>query len=90
MDNIKNEINNKKERKRKPALQIIGFLGIGILLAANLFFMHNNGSVSKAQEDFPQRYQIISPEIPENLDFCGEKVPIDNFYVKERVDGAYC
>ncbi|MDP4176189.1 MAG: lytic transglycosylase domain-containing protein, partial [Bacteroidota bacterium] len=51
----------------------------------NLFFMHN-GAISKSKEDFPQHYQIISPEIPENLDFCGEKVPLDNFYVKERVD----
>ncbi|MDP4192653.1 MAG: lytic transglycosylase domain-containing protein, partial [Bacteroidota bacterium] len=47
--------------------------------------MHN-GAISKSKEDFPQHYQIISPEIPENLDFCGEKVPLDNFYVKERVD----
>lgn len=43
-------------------------------------------NVIKYLEDFPQKYQIISPPIPEAMDFCGERVPLESFYVRERMD----
>lgn len=90
-------MNNKKTSafltkaagKINPLFIIIGLLGIGFLLAGNLFFMHSANKQEGSNEDFPQRYQIVSPEIPEKLDFCGERVPIENFYIKERIDREF-
>lgn len=31
-------------------------------------------------------YHIYSPTIPERVDFCGERVPIETFYVRESLD----
>jgi len=38
------------------------------------------------QNNFPQGYKIISPKVPEELYFCGERVPLENFEVYERID----
>jgi membrane-bound lytic murein transglycosylase D len=32
---------------------------------------------------FYRSYRILSPEIPDNMDFAGEKVPLDIYYVRE-------
>jgi hypothetical protein len=47
------------------------------------FVFYNSGN---RQTDFPQGYRIISPEVPADLDFCGERVPLDNVEVYERID----
>lgn len=44
---------------------------------------------SDSQFDFPQEYKIISPEIPDDLYFAGEKVPLDNFEIYERIDREF-
>ncbi len=46
----------------------------------------NNNEIVK---EFPQEYKIISPNIPSNLEFCDERVPIDNFEVYERLDREF-
>ena len=47
-------------------------------------------AVSTTYDDkFPQGYKIISPPVPEQLDFAGEKVPLENFEVKERMDREF-
>lgn len=44
-----------------------------------------NGSVGKHSAD--QRIQAVySPKIPETMDFCGETVPLDKYYVREALD----
>ena len=40
----------------------------------------------KPDGTFPQDYKIISPKIPDNISIFGEKVPLENFEVYERVD----
>lgn len=35
---------------------------------------------------FPHQYKIISPPLPESLYFCGERVPLENYDVHERLD----
>jgi hypothetical protein len=39
-------------------------------------------------DDFNQQhlYQIYSPVIPETMDFCGERVPLEIYHVYERMD----
>jgi hypothetical protein len=66
------------------ALSVIGLL----FVAANLFFTNNTNAAvdEKADGTFPQDYKIISPEIPDNITIFGEKVPLENFEVYERVD----
>ena len=66
------------------ALSVIGLL----FVAANLFFTNNTNAAvdEKSDETFPQDYKIISPKIPDNITIFGEKVPLENFEVYERVD----
>jgi membrane-bound lytic murein transglycosylase D len=35
---------------------------------------------------FYRSYRIIAPEIPDKMDFAGEKVPLDLFYVRESLE----
>ncbi len=50
---------------------------------------HSASPVSADDDKFPQGYKIVSPPVPEQLDFAGEKVPLDNFEVKERMDREF-
>jgi peptidoglycan lytic transglycosylase D len=64
----------------------------GFLTALLLIFLFINFSFtlkSKYEEDFPQGYRIISPFIPDDLTFCGEKVPMQNFEVSERIEKEF-
>lgn len=62
---------------------IIFLLGT-IFIISSLFFAGNNPS-----ENFPQGYHIINPEIPEHLVFAGERVPLENYEVKERIEREF-
>lgn len=47
----------------------------------------DSGTVFQLEEDrFPHQYKIISPPLPESLNFCGERVPLQNYDVRERLD----
>lgn len=35
---------------------------------------------------FPQEYRIVSPPMPESPSFCGEKLPVENFDIRERLE----
>ena len=77
--------------KKSKAYYFLGgvFTVIGILfITTNLFFTHPAGLTSKETGDgkFPQGYKIVSPNIPDSLSLFGEKIPLDNFEVYERVD----
>jgi hypothetical protein len=52
-----------------------------------LTFSHEpEKSVIDAKSAMNKSYKISSPEMPEHLDFCGEPVPLDTFYVNEQLD----
>jgi len=38
------------------------------------------------RNQFSRYYRIYAPEIPDKMDFAGEKVPLDQFYVRESFD----
>ena len=71
------------------------FLGVIITIglvffSITLFFADNTTNAnSNPNEDFPQGYKIISPEIPTYLEFAGEKIPTENFEVYERMEREF-
>jgi len=71
------------------------FLGIVVTISLiffsiTLFFADNTTNAnSNPEEDFPQGYKIISPEIPNYLEFAGEKIPTENFEVYERMEREF-
>ena len=71
------------------------FLGIIVTLGLVFFFItlffadNTTNANSNPNEDFPQGYKIISPEIPAYLEFAGEKIPTENFEVYERMEREF-
>ena len=55
-----------------------------------LYFINNTATASNLTgEDFPQGYKIVSPEIPDYLEFSGERIPTENFEIYERMDREF-
>ena len=40
-------------------------------------------------DQYPQGYKIITPHLPEAMDFAGERVPLENFEVYERMEREF-
>ncbi|MBK7981664.1 MAG: lytic transglycosylase domain-containing protein [Ignavibacteriae bacterium] len=83
---------NEKKKLNINSIKTIALTAL-IVAASILLFQNfisketlNNNEIVK---EFPQEYKIISPNIPSNLEFCGERVPIDNFEVYERLDREF-
>ncbi len=68
--------------KNKVIFYFYGFISSAVLLLLIGFVLND----SEEESDFPQGYRIISPRVPDNLDFCGEEVPLENYEVYERID----
>ena len=68
--------------KNKLTFYLYGFIS-GVLLLLFIGFVIDD---SEESPDFPQGYKIVSPRIPDNLEFCGEAVPLENYEVYERID----
>lgn len=72
--------------------RLISFLA-GALMALGAIYLFSNfyevkksyGFITSPQE-YPQKYQIISPVVPDKIDFCGEAVPLNNIFVRERFE----
>jgi len=75
----------------------IYFFILGALAIVTIFILvitlQLNGKITTASEtddqDFPQGYKITSPEIPNYLEFAGEKIPRENFEVFERMEREF-
>ena len=69
------------------ALSILVIIIVG--LGAKLFIQSEKPSkvlrVERVLSD-SKEYKIKSPILPAKLDFCGEGVPLDTFYVREQLD----
>lgn len=57
-------------------------------IAAIIVLIVGGAAVYQTNDDekFPQGYKIISPIVPDELSFSGERVPLENFEVYERID----
>ena len=69
---------------------VISTIGITII-SASIFFSEGNPAkvIVKPGEQLPQGYRIVSPELPDYIEFAGERVPLENFDVKERIDREF-
>ena len=79
---------NKEIFKPKTFYFLSGFIsGLSLLVIIGCVLLSDDKNI--VDEDFPQGYKIISPGIPDKLDFCGEPVPLENFEVFERIDREF-
>ncbi|GAG67684.1 unnamed protein product [marine sediment metagenome] len=62
-----------------------------VILSASVFLANDDltGSKLNPEEQFPQGYRIITPAIPGQIEFAGERVPIENFEVRERIEREF-
>jgi membrane-bound lytic murein transglycosylase D len=67
---------------------IFGFMiAVGIFfIFSSIYFVQNNAPGAEQVEGFQK---IFSPPIPGKLEFAGEKVPLENFDVYERIDREF-
>jgi membrane-bound lytic murein transglycosylase D len=62
---------------------VIAIVAVLCSYTGKLIFKDDN----KAYHDaFVRNYKIFSVDVPEKLDFCGETVPIDHYFVRESFD----
>jgi len=85
---MKIKINPFKKFNPKYIYMLSGFtLALGILfLFSSIYFVQNKDTETEPGEGIQK---IISPPIPEKLDFAGENVPLENFEVFERIDREF-
>ena len=59
-----------------------------ILISITFLSFHvvQKGVLDRPQEYYPQSYRIVSPELPKEISFAGELVPLDQFEVREKLD----
>ena len=79
----------KNIKLNKLALDIVYALTLGItaFLAVKLFTQAVNDDGDKAyQSEMKQNYNNYNPILPEKLDFCGERVPLEYFDVREAME----
>jgi len=67
------------------SILIIIALGVGIKL---LTYSETPDDAIKNDYmlSYKKEYKIYSPPLPSRIDFCGESVPLDTFYVSEQLD----
>ncbi len=64
---------------------------MAVILSASVFLANDDltGSKLNPEEQYPQGYRIITPVIPGQIEFAGERVPIENFEVRERIEREF-
>jgi membrane-bound lytic murein transglycosylase D len=69
-------------------LGLIGFISISaVFLNSNMTKEKNNTSNKHSMnEATPEKLIVTMPEVPDDLNFCGERVPLELFDVKERFE----
>jgi len=67
------------------------FTMAALIIIVTTIFLNNTTTTANEflDQDFPQGYKITSPEIPNYLEFAGEKIPTENFEVFERMDREF-
>lgn len=82
-------------RITKVSQFVISF-SVGLIIVSGMFLIGMiilDGGETKAfqnsDDDYPQGYRIISPKIPDVLEFAGERVPVENFEIKERIEREF-
>ncbi len=75
---------------RKWALFTIIILLVALSVSQAFMFYSMNRAEKSADDKYfdmsRQTVKVFQPYIPDNLTFCGEKVPVDNLIVRERLE----
>jgi hypothetical protein len=77
--------------KNSTLLKTTNAIALLILAVAALILSLKYSNVETNSDDvyqkaFNNHYRIFSPQIPKSISFSGEKVPIDEYYVRESID----
>ena len=67
----------------------IAFICVAVLLSIIKLFSYSvSDSISDSdyEDYFNESYKVLSVHIPKNLNFAGEKVPINNFIIREAME----
>jgi hypothetical protein len=80
-------IMNKFKQKKYPILQVAVISSLVTFILIIVFsFVDTQEEKPTHNEKFKRDYSIYSLEIPDSLNFAGERVPIENFDVRESLD----
>lgn len=74
-------------RKINPKIffSVGGIIIVSAFIKLFIFSTHEESDESY-QQYFSQNYKIFALNIPKDLNFSGEKTPVENFYVRENLD----
>jgi membrane-bound lytic murein transglycosylase D len=61
-------------------------LAIAVIVAGKLLIFSTTDTDAEYKKRFNDAYRVYPVTIPKELNFAGEKVPLDNFEVRERID----
>ena len=80
-----------KNNKSRKYYFLTGVISVfTLLITVIIIYISNSTTIGKAEgEEFPQGYKIVSPEVPNYLEFAGERIPTENFEVFERMDREF-
>ena len=70
--------------KRFLVFQTVLLIIAAVFLA--VFFTYRTSSDIEYRKAFAKYYRVFTPELPDKIDFAGEDVPLNIFYVKESLD----
>ncbi|MEN8192751.1 MAG: transglycosylase SLT domain-containing protein [Bacteroidota bacterium] len=79
-------INRNKNRIKYFLLGVISTISLVVFFS---FTSTNKFVVANESQEYPQNYKIIIPHIPGELEFAGERVPLENFDIMERVEREF-
>lgn len=68
---------------------LLGISFFAMLISVFSFDSSKSSISQNSNKPFPHNYKVISPYVPEQLDFCGESVPLENIDVRERVEREF-
>lgn len=71
--------------KERTIISLLGMAGLAIVLAI-LFIRAEDRSTENEPEFQKGRYLVTAVEIPDELEFAGERTPLENFDVRESLD----
>ncbi|NOX65458.1 MAG: lytic transglycosylase domain-containing protein [Chlorobi bacterium] len=77
--------------KDKTAFKFFMLGGLTTLTLVIIFSFTsmNKFAIADDSQEFPQNYKVVVPYIPDELEFAGERVPLENFDVRERIQREF-
>lgn len=67
-------------------ITIVVLLSLASAVMSYLSFKDRNKQQVVVVKSEPPEYKVFIPSLPEQMDFCGEKVPLNDFDVRERIE----